>query len=47
MWYPAAAKERGVDLDYAAACEAVSGMPYADCKRLCQTEVGPDQQRTF
>jgi len=46
-WYLAAAQERGVDLDYAAACEAVYGMPYADWKRLYQTEASPDQQRTF
>ena len=35
-WYLAAAAERGVELDYAAACEAVYGMPYADWKQRYQ-----------
>jgi len=42
-WYSAAAAERGLDMDYAAAQEAVYGMPYADWKRLHQTEATPEQ----
>jgi hypothetical protein len=31
-WYLAAARERGVELDYDQACEAVYGMPYGEWK---------------
>ncbi len=46
-WYLAAAQERGASMDYAAACEAVYGMPYEDWKRRYQTEASPEQRRTF
>jgi hypothetical protein len=46
-WYLAAAQERGVALDYAAACEAIYGMPYAEWKQRYQTEASPEQQQTF
>ena len=46
-WYLAAAAERGVELDYAAACEAVYGMPYAEWKQRYQKEASPEQQQTF
>jgi hypothetical protein len=46
-WYLAAARERGVELDYAAACEAIYGMPYAEWKQRYQTEASPEQQQTF
>lgn len=46
-WYLAAAAERGVELDYAAACEAVYGMPYADWKQRYQREASPEQQQAF
>jgi hypothetical protein len=46
-WYLAAAQERGVELDYAAACEAIYGMPYAEWKQRYQTEASPEQQQTF
>jgi hypothetical protein len=42
-WYSAAAVERGVSLDYASAQEAIYGMPYAEWKRLYQTEATPEQ----
>jgi hypothetical protein len=35
-WYVAAGKERGLELDYEAAREAVYGMPYADWKAKYQ-----------
>ncbi|WP_320824344.1 DUF1244 domain-containing protein [Reinekea sp.] len=35
-WYGAAAQERGVELDKAAAREQIYGMPYADWKVLHQ-----------
>jgi hypothetical protein len=46
-WYLAAARERGAELDYDAAREAVYGMPYGDWKRRFQQESTPEQQRIF
>jgi hypothetical protein len=46
-WYLAAAQGRSVELDYAAACEAIYGMPYAEWKQRYQTEASPEQQQTF
>ena len=37
-WYRAEAEERGVELDYESAREAVYGMPYAEWKERYQTE---------
>ena len=37
-WYRAEAAERGVELDYERAREAVYGMPYAEWKERYQTE---------
>ena len=37
-WYRAEAEERGVELDYERAREAVYGMPYAEWKERYQTE---------
>ena len=42
-WYAAAAAERGLALDYAAAQQAVYGMPYAEWKRRHQAEATPEQ----
>ena len=42
-WYSAAAIERGLDIDYAAAQEAIYGMPYSEWKRHYQTEATPEQ----
>jgi hypothetical protein len=36
-WYVAAAEERGVDVDYAAARERIYGMPYEEWKARYQT----------
>lgn len=46
-WVLAAARERGVDLDYAAAREAVYGMPYADWKDAHQSAATDEQKRRF
>jgi hypothetical protein len=46
-WYLAAAQERGADLGYDAAREAVYGMPYEEWRRLFQREATPEQQQTF
>jgi len=46
-WVLAAARERGVDLDYEAARESVYGMPYADWKDAHQTAATEDQKRRY
>jgi uncharacterized protein len=46
-WYLAAAQERGVEMDYDAAREAVYGMPYEAWRRRYQKEASAEQQRTF
>ena len=46
-WYLAAAKERGVDMDYDEATQAVYGMPYAEWKKQYQKEATPGQMETF
>ncbi len=43
----AAAKERGVALDYEQARELVYGMPYAEWKDKYQNEATPAQQASF
>ena len=42
-WYSAEAAERGLEIDYAAAQEAIYGMPYAEWKQKFQTEATPEQ----
>lgn len=42
-WYSAAAKERGLEVDYASAQQFVYGMPYAEWKQQYQTEATPEQ----
>ncbi len=42
-WYGAAAAERGLDIDYASAQQAIYGMPYAEWKQKHQTEATPEQ----
>lgn len=42
-WYGAAAAERGLELDYASAQEAIYGMPYPEWKRRYQAEATPEQ----
>ena len=46
-WYASAAKDRGIDTDYDAALQAISGMPYADWKALHQKEATPEQLEAF
>ena len=46
-WYSAAAKEKGVDVDYEAAREVVYGMPYAEWKDKFQTKATPEQMAAF
>ncbi len=42
-WYAAEAQERGVDVDYDAARQAVYGMPYSEWKANHQQEATPEQ----
>ena len=46
-WYAAAAKERGIDIDYEQAREVVYGMPYSDWKDRYQTEATAEQLAAF
>lgn len=46
-WYMAAAKARGVDMNYDQAREAVYGMPYDDWKKKFQKEATPEQQEQY
>jgi len=46
-WYLAAAKERGIDMDYDQATEAVYGMPYGEWKKKYQKEATPEQMTAF
>jgi uncharacterized protein len=46
-WYVAAAEERGLTIDYAAAREMVYGMPYADWKARHQTEATAEQKAAY
>ncbi|MEQ8356654.1 MAG: DUF1244 domain-containing protein [Kiloniellaceae bacterium] len=46
-WYLAAAEEKGLEMDYAAARELVYGMPYEDWKAKHQSEATPEQQAAF
>jgi len=46
-WYTAAAKEKGLELEYEEAREIVYGMPYSDWKVKHQTEASADQIDKF
>ena len=46
-WYMAAAKERGLDINYDAARTAVYGMPYDEWRDKYQTEATPEQSKKF
>ena len=46
-WYQAAAKERGLDMNYDEAREAIYGMPFAEWKTKYQKEANPQQQQIF
>lgn len=46
-WYMAAADEKGVDVDYDQAREAVYGMPYSEWKDNHQKKATPEQLAAF
>jgi hypothetical protein len=46
-WYSAAAKERGLDIDYEASREIIYGLPYSEWKAKYQTEATPEQATAF
>lgn len=46
-WYVAAAKDRGIELDYNQARELVYGMPYSEWKDNYQKEATPEQLAAF
>jgi hypothetical protein len=46
-WYMGAAKERGIEMSYDEAREAVYGMPYAEWKGKFQQEASPEQLEQF
>lgn len=46
-WYSAAAQERGVNIDYEMAREAVYGMPYSEWKANHQPKATPEQLAAF
>ncbi len=46
-WYAAEAESRGLEIDYEAARERVYGMPYAEWKKLYQTEATPEQRAEY
>ncbi|MFP6689694.1 MAG: DUF1244 domain-containing protein [Alphaproteobacteria bacterium] len=46
-WYLAAAKERGVEMDYDTAREVVYGMTYDEWKKNYQTETTPEKVEKF
>ncbi|MEK9903722.1 MAG: DUF1244 domain-containing protein [Rhodospirillales bacterium] len=46
-WYTAAAKEKGLDLDYEGAREMIYGMPYNEWKAKHQKEASAEQLSAF
>ena len=46
-WYLAAAGERGIELDYDQAREAVYGMPFPEWKARYQEPASPEQLQAF
>lgn len=46
-WYLNAAAERGVEMDYDQAREAVYGMPFDEWKRNYQKEASEEQKKQF
>ena len=46
-WYTAAAKDKGLDLEYEEAREIVYGMPYGEWKDKHQKEASAEQQAKF
>jgi hypothetical protein len=46
-WYLAAAKERGLTMDYDRARDIVYGMPYKEWQAKYQKEASPEQKRKY
>ena len=46
-WYVAAAKDRGLDIDYDSAREIVYGMPYGEWKAKHQGEASEAQKKAY
>jgi hypothetical protein len=46
-WYMAAADERGLEMDYDQAREAIYGMPYSEWKEKHQLPATPEQMAAF
>lgn len=46
-WYQAAAKEKGLTVEYEDAREMVYGMPYSEWKAKYQTEASPELMKKF
>ena len=46
-WYMAAAKDRGIEMDYEEAREAVYGMPYDEWKNQHQEPASDEQKAKF
>ena len=46
-WYMAAAKDRGIEMDYDEAREVVYGMPYEDWKNKHQAPASEEQKAKF
>ena len=46
-WYSAAARERGLDIDYAEAQKTVYAMPIEEWKKNHQTEASDEQKKRF
>ncbi len=46
-WYLAAAEERGIEMNYDQAREAIYGMPYSEWKTQFQTEASAEQKAAF
>lgn len=46
-WYAEAAQQNGVAVDYEQARTLVYGMPYAEWKKLYQTEATPEQLTAY
>ena len=46
-WYKKAALEKGLEMDYDQAREAIYGMPYSDWKDQHQLETTPEQQEAY
>jgi len=46
-WYMSSAEERGIEVDYDQAREAVYGMPYSEWKDNHQQKASPEQMAAF